>query len=314
MKCASCSSSAKYRCCHVLYCSESCQKRDFPVHQKECSHPLVEIHRVLIGGQEPVEKKHKTQDVRPIDWEELKRTELFKILGRYLDRYLNNRDIKNLSLASWTLRLGVLRSLFDRHAVVVRRNFSEEMHRMIGSLASRVIIDDVETLNRWGHFDVITNLSFAWDFNQPLRGVRFPDGLTHLTFGTYFNQSLQGIRFPDGLTHLTFGGVDFNQPLQGVRFPDGLTHLTFGDEFDQPLQGVRFPDGLTHLTFGHRFNQPLQGIRFPDGLTHLSFGFHFIQSLQGVRWPPGLTFLSFQRASLPEFLPEWLIRITKLEN
>ena len=102
-----------------------------------------------------------------------------------------------------------------------------------------------------------------------MKGV-LPANLIQLTFGFDFNQPLAVGVLPANLTQLTFGEL-FNQPLAVGVLPANLTQLIFGEGFDQFLAGGVLPAGLTHLIFGGGFNQPL-AVGVLPGLTKLTFG------------------------------------------
>ena len=70
-----------------------------------------------------------------------------------------------------------------------------------------------------------------------------PASLTNLTFGFNFDQPLTVGVLPATLTHLTFGG-EFNQRLT-KQLPTGVRFLTLGKKFHRT---VRFPPGLQTLT------------------------------------------------------------------
>ena len=135
-------------------------------------------------------------------------------------------------------------------------------------------------------------LTFAPQFNQSLRHVRFSEGLQHMTFGDRFNQSLDNVTWPAGLQSVIFRG-DFNCSLDNVTWPAGLQSMTFGKNFNQSLDNVTWPAGLQSLTFQGDFNQSLNNVTWPAALQRLIFGFCFNQSLDNVTWPAGLQSLTF---------------------
>ncbi|GAM17532.1 hypothetical protein SAMD00019534_007070 [Acytostelium subglobosum LB1] len=112
------------------------------------------------------------------------------------------------------------------------------------------------------------DLSFAYNWNQPLLKGGLPGGLEILNFGESFNQPIQSGVLPITLRDLRFDD-DFNQPLNGNNLPPSLTKLHLkGTKHSHPLHNL--PPGLTHLTLSDCYHhlidhQPLQTLSV--GLT-----------------------------------------------
>jgi hypothetical protein len=126
--------------------------------------------------------------------------------------------------------------------------FNEQLYKDLTINNKKVIIT-----SQWVPFftekynDLITELTFGEDFNQPIgNSLDKLTSLQQLTFGEYFNQPLG-----NSLDNLT-----------------SLQQLTFGRYFDQPLgNSLDKLTSLQQLTFGEYFNQPLDNSL--DKLTNL---------------------------------------------
>lgn len=122
----------------------------------------------------------------------------------------------------------------------------------------------------------LRKLRFSCRFNQPLTGVRFPEGLREMVFGERFDRGIDRAVWLTGLDILELGR-DFSKPL-----------VSPGPERGAPL-GHKYPlpAGLKNLTLGQEFNRPLSGSELPDGLQALRLG-RFSKFRSSVRWPSGL--------------------------
>jgi hypothetical protein len=273
MSCNHCGFDASFRCCHVLYCGDQCQKADFAKHLNVCP-------RVLIEGKRPYSVKLKSgrpkKKRRIIDWEELRQMEVFSVLTQYLNR----DDIRNLSTVSRDVRKRIRHKYFDRVILYLSRNFDRDMQGTIGPFIKSIQVDDIETLLKWGNFDTVTYISITT--TPSLAGIENFRNLKILNIGD-FNGSLVNFRFPEGLRVLTMLG--YNQPLDGVVFPESLEHLEF-NSFSYPVGNYRFPPNLKYLEFSGVYSRSLRNailpplletiiIRnpklVPDGFVHAGF-------------------------------------------
>ncbi|CAN0451504.1 unnamed protein product [Ectocarpus sp. 12 AP-2014] len=116
----------------------------------------------------------------------------------------------------------------------------------------------------------LQQLSFGYDFNQPITGVVWASALQQLSFGSTFDQPITGVAWPVSLQERSF--ESFNQPITSVAWPASLQQLSFGYDFNQPVAGVVWQVSLQQLSFENDFNQPIICVVWPSALQRLSFG------------------------------------------
>lgn len=118
--------------------------------------------------------------------------------------------------------------------------------------------------------DGTVDLTFGWDFDQPLWVGAIPDSVVHLTFGIKFNEFIEIGVIPNSVEHLTFEGGYYMPAFVVGSIPNSVKSLSI-EGYSKPFDVGIIPESVKELDFGDDFDQPIMIGVGPNHISYLEF-------------------------------------------
>jgi hypothetical protein len=235
-QCSVCLVSTNLKCCgKTLYCSVSCQSKDYTRHQPIC---------VRTPGSETDQKRARRTEMTLED--------LQRDIFQHLSRFLSLEDLKNLSIVSRQLSRYLRPHYFDQITLTIDPDFSEDMHELLGPFIKSLHFFNIDTLNRWGHKDIITSLTI--NVLNPKHVLVLPFALEKLS--VIICNGIPPRTLPVSLTYLELHGImEANSFLDIDNLQNLETLIIRNGNFR--LKDI--PKTVTHLeldTYNEKINLP----------------------------------------------------------
>lgn len=133
------------------------------------------------------------------------------LCSKDLYKLLNKKFIQNVELP-----LSVIKKWNNEKLSLVRKIIVDE--KLFESMFSFDVTFNTKyriKLNKNGLLPNLTEMSFCYSFNEPIKKEKFPDHLTKISFGKLFDKPFAENVLPNSLTELIFD-CRFNQILVQV--------------------------------------------------------------------------------------------------